>query len=177
MLKVRNLEAQAVVELTSVHHFLHLVGKLHQLRVLLISTNIVEQVVEDVTDHSNLLLVLSFIVLDADSGVALHPLHTLLFLSFQVKSDVGNGVTKLVEPTVHFSIIVAATSTLPIILVTVMWELLRRARVLCVILTIVLGVIGILLLPVSLILILILLSAVLLILILLPVPGLTAMGG
>ena len=88
MLQVRNFETHAIIELASIHHLLHLIGKLHQLGVLLIPANVVEQVIEDITDHPDLLLVLCFIVLDSDTLIASHSCIALLFLSLQIKCDV-----------------------------------------------------------------------------------------
>ena len=62
VLQVRHLESHQIVKPSCLHHLLDLSGKLEEFGVTLVHANMIEQVVEDIADHLNLLLGLEIVV-------------------------------------------------------------------------------------------------------------------
>ena len=62
MLKVWHFQSHQVVKPSRLHHVLHLLGQCGELRVSLLLSNVVEQVVEDIPNHLNLLLALQVVI-------------------------------------------------------------------------------------------------------------------
>ena len=82
VLEVRHFQPHQVVKPSRLHHVLHLLGQRRKLRVSLLLSNVVKQVVKDITNHLDLLLALQVVIDLARSlishkllsSISLHPL-------------------------------------------------------------------------------------------------------
>ena len=97
MLEVGHFKTHQVVEAPSLHHVLHLLGEGSNLWVSLLLTYVIEQVVEDVANHLDLLLTLQVIVNLSSSLISHELLPSVSLHPLEVTQDVCDASAKFVE--------------------------------------------------------------------------------